>query len=309
MRLRRRRDIWDVAVVGGGLAGLTGAWHAVRRGLATVLFEGAAAHGGQIANVNHLDDWPATGEISGVALAGDLVAKLRDEAVELQGEAVSRIIPDGALLRVESASHAVRARSVLVASGARLRALGVPGERELVGKGVSQCADCDGYFFRGQDVVVVGAGDAALQEALVLAGLCRTVGIVVRSKVRAKAAYVERAAGAANVRFIFDSAVDAILGKDGVTGVKLRNLKTGAASELACSGVFAFVGTSPDAAFLPAGVERDAAGAVITDARMRTGVRGLYAVGAVRSGYSGALVAAAGEAATAVRAIAEDLAF
>jgi thioredoxin reductase (NADPH) len=308
MRLRRRRDIWDLVVIGGGVAGLTAAWHGVRCGLATALFEGAAVHGGQVANVNHLDDWVSTGETSGAALATALVTQLRDEAVELHGDPVCRIGLDGKLLRVEGASASVRARRVLIASGARLKPLGVPGEQQLTGKGVSQCADCDGYFFRGQDVVVVGAGDAALQEALVLAAACRSVAIVVRSAVRAKAAYVERAAGAANVRFVWDTTVEAILGKEAVTGVTFRNTKTGETTELACSGVFPFVGSSPDVDFLPPQVLRDESGRVVTDARMQTAVPSIYAAGAVRSGYSGALVAAAGEAATAVRAIAADLA-
>ncbi len=307
MRLRRRRDIWDVAVIGGGITGLTAAWHAVRRGLTTVLFEGAPAHGGQVANVNHLEDWPAVEGVSGVALAADLVAKLRDEGVELHGEPAGRVSVHGKLVRVEAASS-VRARRALIASGARLKALGVPGEEELYGKGVSQCADCDGYFFRDQDVVVVGGGDAALHEALVLAGMCRSVTLIVRSTVRARAAYVERASGAANVRFAWDSTVQEILGNSGVTGVRLREVKTGAVKELPCAGVFPFVGSSPNTDFLPATVARDEGGYVTTDARLRTSAPLLYAAGAVRAGYCGDLVAAAGEGAAAVRSIAGDLA-
>ena len=308
MRLRRRRDVWDVVVVGGGIAGLTAAWHAVRRGLATVLFEGEAAHGGQIANLNHLGDWPSVGDVSGVELASGLVQKLRDEGADLRGEQVKRVAVCGKLVTIAAETHAVRARRVLVASGARLKTLGIPGEEALRGKGVSQCADCDGYFFRNQDVVVVGGGDAALQEALVLAPLCRSVAIVARSALRAKPAYIERAAGASNVRFIWDSVVQAVQGDGGVTGVVLRNVKTGATSAVACSGVFPFVGSEPNTAFLPPEVRRDESGYVLTDERNRTSMPGLYAAGAVRSGYSGALIHAAGDAAAAVNAMARDLA-
>lgn len=308
MRLRRRRDIWDVVVVGGGIAGLTGALHAVRCGLATALFESAAAHGGQVANVNHLDDWPATAPTSGVELAAALAAQLREENVELYGEAVRGIAREGELLRIRGEARELRARRVLIASGARLKTLDVPGAANLIGKGVSQCADCDGYFFRNQDVVVVGAGDGALHEALVLAGICRSVTIVVRSRVTARAAYVERAAGAANVRFVWDSEITRVLGTEGVTGVALRNVKSEATSELACAGVFPLIGVAPDAGFIGAEVKRDAAGCVVTDARMRSSMPSIYAVGAARSGYSGALVAAAGEAAMAVSAIADELA-
>jgi thioredoxin reductase (NADPH) len=308
MRVRRWRDIWDVAVVGGGIAGLTGAWHAMRRGLATILFEGEAAHGGLVANVNHLDDWPAPGETSGVELAASLVATLRDEGAELVNERVERVTIEGALARVTAGSHEVRARSVLVASGAKPKALGVPGEESLRGKGVSQCADCDGYFFRNQDVVVVGGGDAALQEALELLPICRSVSIVARSALKARAAYVERVASAANARFVWDSMVVAVLGEGGVAGVRIRNVKTGGTSEIACTGVFPFVGAAPDTAFLPAAVARDERGGVVTDARLQASVPQIYAVGAARAGYGGDLVQAAGDAAAAVGALARDLA-
>jgi thioredoxin reductase (NADPH) len=308
MRIRRRRDIWDVVVIGGGIAGLTAALHAVRRGLTTALFESAPAHGGLVANVNHLDDWPATNDTSGVELAAALVAQLREENVELCNERVGGMREDGMLLRIHGEAHELRARRVIAASGARLKPLDVPDAAALIGKGVSQCADCDGYFFRNQDVVVVGAGDGALHEALVLAGICRSVTLIVRSKVTARAAYVERAAGAANVRFVWDSEVARVLGTDGVTGVALRNLKSGAVTELPCTGVFPFIGVAPESGYLPSEVKRDAAGCVITDGNMRSSMPSIYAVGAARSGYSGALVAAAGEAATAVKAIAGDLA-
>ncbi|MGE5526904.1 MAG: NAD(P)/FAD-dependent oxidoreductase [Rhodospirillaceae bacterium] len=308
MKPRRRRDIWDVVIIGGGIAGLTAAWHAARRGLATALFEGAPAHGGLVANVNHLDDWPATAATSGVELAAGLAAQARDENVELYNELVRGVRRDGKVYRIEAEAHELRTRGVVVASGARLKALDVPGASQLVGKGVSQCADCDGYFFRNQDVVVVGAGDGALHEALVLTGICRTVTIVVRSKVTARASYVERAAGAANVRFVWDSEVDRVLGADGVSGVALRNLKSGAITELACSGVFPFIGVMPNTDFLGSEVNRDAAGCVVTDARMRSSAPAIYAVGAARAGYSGALVSAAGEAAAAVGSLASDLA-
>ncbi len=308
MSLRRRRDIWDVAIIGGGIAGLTAAWHATRRGLAPCLFEPQPGYGGQVATVNTIDDWPATGPVSGVELAASLAAGLSHEIVEMVNEPVSKVQPEGGLLRVSSASHSIRARKVIVASGARLRTLGVPGEEELRGKGVSQCAHCDGGFFRNQDVVVVGGGDAALQEALVLAEGCGSVTIVARSRLRARSAYVERAASKPNIRFVWDSTIDAVSGTAGVTGVRLRNVKTGATSELACSGVFPFIGVTPDTSFLSAKVRRDASGCLVTDAEMRSSLAGVFAVGAVRAGYGGDLVSASGEAALAIAVAANELA-
>ena len=308
MSVRRRRDIWDVVVVGGGIAGLTAAWYAARRGLATALFESQPNCGGQVATVNLLDDWPAVGESSGVELAASLVDKLGGQGVEVSYHPVSALAPGKGLLRVEAGGRTLRARRLIVATGARLRTLGVPQEDTLRGKGVSQCAHCDGYFFRGQDVVVVGGGDAALQEALVLASGCRTVTIVARSRLRAKQGYVERAAGATNVRFVWDSVVDAVLGEGTVSGVRLRNVKSGAVTELACSGIFPFIGVEPNSGFLPPSVRRDESGRVLTDGSLRTSEPSVFAIGAVRAGYSGELVNAAGEAAAAIATIAGELA-
>ncbi len=308
MSVRRRRDIWDVVVVGGGIAGLTAAWYAARRGLATALFESQPNCGGQVATVNVLDDWPSAGESSGVELAVALVETLHGQGVELSHQPVRGVVPGKSLLRVETEGRTLRARRVIAATGARLRTLGVPQEEALRGKGVSQCAHCDGYFFRGQDVAVVGGGDAALQEALVLASGCRAVTIVARSRLRAKQGYVERAAGATNIRFVWDSVVDAVLGDGTVSGVRLRNVKSGVATDLACSGVFPFIGVEPNSGFLPPSVRRDESGRVLTDESLRTSEPSVFAIGAVHAGYTGELVNAAGEAAAAVAAIAGELA-
>ena len=307
MTLRRRREIWDLAIVGGGIAGLTAAWHAMRRGLAVCLFEPQPGYGGQVATVNSIDDWPATGPVSGVELAAALAAQLSPEVVDLHNESVLAVRPEDGLVRVASMSHSIRARRVIAASGARLRSLDVPGEAALRGKGVSQCAHCDGGFFRDQDVVVVGGGDAALQEALVLAELCRSVTIVARSRLKARAGYVERAASRTNVRFVWDCEVDAVLGDGGVSGVRLRNVRTGSRTELPCAGVFPFIGVIPDASYLPKEVRRDSAGSIVTDAELRSSLSGVFAIGALRAGYGGDLISAAGEGAVAVAVAAREL--
>ena len=308
MSLRRRRDIWDVVVVGGGIAGLTAAWYCARRGLPTAVLEAEGLLGGEVATVNRLDDWPATGEVSGAELATALNAELGANGVEVRHEAAIAVEPADGLLLVKTEQRTLRTRRVIAAAGARLRALDAPGAEALRGKGVSQCAHCDGYFFKGEDVVVVGGGDSALQEALVLAPLCRSVTIVVRSRLRAKQVYVERAASAPTVSWIWDSEVDAVLGNGTVSGVRLRNVRTDERRELKCSGVFPFIGVEPNTGFLPPSIRRDDGGRVITDERMRTSERSIFAIGALRSGYSGELTSAAGEAAIAANAAAADLA-
>ncbi len=308
MALRLRRNTWDLVVIGGGIAGLTAARHAARLGMVTALLEPQPAFGGQIATVNELDDWPAVDGTSGVELAASLAGQARNEGVYIIDQnALALSYERGTLLRVDADQAPLHAQRVLVASGARLRALGVPGEDRLRGKGVSQCADCDGYFFRGEDVVVVGGGDSAVQEALILARTCRSVTLVVRSRLKARRSYRDEAAKTTNVAFIWDSTVEEILGASAVEGVRVLNLRTGERSELACSGVFPFVGVTPNTEYLPQTIERDANGCVMTDESLRTSMRGVYATGAVRAGYLGDLIHAAGEGAAAAATIAREL--
>ena len=175
--------------------------------------------------------------------------------------------------------------------------------RSSSGAALSHCATCDGGFFRGDDVAVIGGGDAAVTEALVLARTSRSVIVVCRSPLRAKREYIEKLDAKENVRFVWDSEVTAILGGDAVTGLAMRNLRTGEVSEIACAGVFPFIGTEPNSGFLPARL-RGKSGYVATGTDFATGDPRVFAVGAVRAGYGGNVAQAMAEGVGAAEAAA-----
>lgn len=303
--MKRLRKGHELAVIGGGIAGLTAAGHAARLGLSVTLFHEDDLYGGLVVNVGRLDGYPAVGEVSGAALAAALVEGNRELGVSIHAEPVEGLSLDGAAKSVATAAGEHRVKQVIVATGARLKSLGVPGEAEFTGKGVSQCAFCDAGLYRGRDVVVVGGGDAALQEALHLAEFCRSITLVTRGRgLRARRSYVAQAAGDERFSFRWNTVVEQVIGGDGVEAVRLRDLAAGSTEELAAAGVFVFVGLAPNGDFLPAEIARDDTGHIVTDAALRTSAEGVYAAGAVRSGYNGQLAGAVGEAATAAIAAA-----
>jgi thioredoxin reductase (NADPH) len=285
----------DILVIGAGIAGLNAACHAASQGLAVTGLE-AAMFGGLVANVNELDGVDAPTPLSGYRMASRLRIELTRRGVASLSETVLAINPRGSLLEVVTDAGTHEARAVIIASGASLRKLGIPGEERLAGKGVSHCVDCDAPLHKGGTVAIVGGGDAALQGAIVAARHCERVYLVHRrERVRAKQHLVDRVASLPNVDMHFNRIATAVAGEEFVTGLRVRDVGGGGEQEIACTGVFAYVGLSPNAAFVPPSISRDASGALITDGSFLTSMPGVLAVGAVRSGYAGMLTDAARE--------------
>lgn len=305
--MRPLKNFCEVAVIGGGLAGLAAARHMARLGRLVTLFEGTGMYGGQVATTNEVDGLPVPGKFSGQDLAIHLLEDVRKVGVQVVESSITQIELQSQLALTDQDSKSYQPEAIIVASGASLRKLGVPGEEELMGRGVSHCATCDGGFYRGQDVVVVGGGDAAVQEALVLTKTSRRVVMVCRSAMKAKRDYVEKLAAKENVSFIWDSEVSEILGKDGVSGIRLRNVKDGTTSDIECPGLFPFIGVTPNTAFVPASL-LTSTGHIKTGPGFATSDPRVFAVGAVRDAYGGNIVEAMAEGVSAAESAARLLA-
>lgn len=279
---------FDVIVIGEGIAGLSAARQAAESGARAATFE-ALLFGGLVTNINVLDPSPDPAAASGADLAATFLQANSELGIESIQQPVTAVEREASGFVVRTADGDYQAQQLVVASGARLRTLGIPGEAEFTGRGVSSCADCDGPLYRGRDVVVVGGGDSALQEALVLAEFCGRVHIVNRAaQFTGRPDFAARIASHANIAVLHNAELERIEGKDGVEGVSVRRLPEGR-MDLPCAAVFTYVGLVPNTEYLPADIKRDPAGHVVTDAALETSLRGVFAAGAVRSGYGGLL--------------------
>jgi thioredoxin reductase (NADPH) len=293
---------YQVVVLGGGPAGLSAAIYAARSGYSTVIVE-KAFPGGQIANASRVENYPGFADgVSGMELGQLMHRQAESQGAQTMMADVSALQPGvGSGLHTAKTSEGdVQGVAVIIATGSRYRLLDVPGETELAGRGVSYCATCDGPFYRGKRVAVVGGGDTAITDALELTHFASEVTVVHRrGELRASAALQAKALNSPKIKFAWNSVVEAVHGENVVEALRLRNTRDGIISELAVDGVFVAVGSVPSTGFLGETVPLDDSGCVITNDLMETSIAGLFAAGDVRHNSARQVITAAGDGATA----------
>ena len=273
--------MYDTIIIGAGPAGMTAALYAARSNLKVGLLE-RGIPGGQMNNTSDIENYPGYANISGPELAEKMFEPLENLGVEHLFGSVEKIEHQGAIKKVFTEDEVFETKTLIIATGAVHRHLGVSGEEELNSRGVSYCAVCDGAFFRDEDLLVVGGGDSAVEEAVFLTRFAKTVTIIHRrDELRAQKLLQERAFANEKIHFIWDSVVKEIKGDKRVSSVMVENVKTGEVSECKFGGVFIYVGLDPVSEFVKDLGITNEAGWSLTDNHMRTAIHGIYAVGDV----------------------------
>ena len=300
---------YDLVTIGGGPAGLTAAIYAGRGLLKTLVLE-KLMMGGQATITHMIDNYP--GFPDGIT-GPDLMEKFENQAkrfgAEFKFATVDKITLDGNMKVLQIGSEEIRAKTVVICTGAEPRRLDVPGETKLTGKGVSYCATCDGAFFREAVIAVVGGGDSAVKEAIYLTKFASKVYIIHRrDELRAEKITIEQAFANEKIEFVWDSVVEEITGKHAVESVKVKNVKDGSNKELKLEGLFIYVGMIPNTRFLKGFVKLDEAGYIVADRDTHTDITGVFAAGDVRRKLSRQVATAVGDGATAAMAAEECIA-
>lgn len=295
---------FDTIIIGGGPAGYTAGIYGARSGLKTLLIEGAATVS-QITITDMIENYPGIPDgINGY----DLMQLFKKQAVNFGLEILMNDVSgikqhsaDPLVWSVETGNATYKTLSVIAATGAKWNQLGVPGEQEFAGKGVSYCATCDGPFYKNKDVVVVGGGDTAVQEALFLTHFARKVTVIHRrDRLRAAKILQQRAFAEKKIEFVWNAKLKEVTGGEFVTGVNIENVQTGKTGNIEAEGVFIFVGRVPYTDIFKPVLKTDAGGYIITDENMRTSADGIFAAGDCRSKQFRQVVTAAGDGANAI---------
>ncbi|MCU0666923.1 MAG: thioredoxin-disulfide reductase [Candidatus Omnitrophica bacterium] len=293
--------MYDLIIIGAGPAGLTAALYAGRFRLDAVLLEKMSL-GGQIVLSSAIENFPG---VPGPVETQELIARMKKQVDDLSvpiidQEALEIIARGNQGFEVKIENKNLQARSIIIASGASPKKLGVPGEDKFIGRGVSYCGTCDGPLFRGKDVIVVGGGDRALEDAIFLTSYARSVKLVHRrDKLRAAGVLIEKAKANPKISFILDSVLEEISGQNKVQGIKVKNVKNGLVSEFSCDGVFVFVGIKPNTDRFKDIVKLNQAGFIITSENMVTSMEGIFACGDCRAKTLYQVINACGDAAVA----------
>lgn len=300
--------IYDMIIIGGGPAGYTAALYAARSGLDCLVVEKLSA-GGQMALTHQIDNYPGFSDgIDGFTLAENMKNQAERFGVQTKFAEVKELNLLENPKVVKTANETFLAKTVVLAMGANPRELGVKGEQELIGKGISYCAACDGMFYRGKTVAVVGGGDTAAVDALLLSRVAKKVFLVHRrDTLRATKIYHEPLFKAENIEFCWDNVVSELLYNDKISGVKLKNVKTGDFREIDLDGVFVSVGRKPATELLQGQIELDESGYVIAGENTKTNIDGVFAVGDIRTKSLRQVVTAVADGAVAVHSAEEYL--
>jgi thioredoxin reductase (NADPH) len=299
-------DIYDLIIIGGGPGGLTAGIYAMRAALKTVLIE-KGVPGGQVTMSAEVENYPGFEHVEGAELSMKFQQHALATGLEVLSQEVTGLEPGLDFHRVRLANgDELKAYAVILATGGSPRKLDIPGEDDNYGRGVSYCAVCDGFFFRGKTVVVIGGGDTAAEEALYLAKIAKQVYLVHRrDALRAGMILQKRVMDDCNIEILWNTVPTEIKsGPDGVNAVGLKDTQTGEARELPTDGAFIFIGFNPNNELVPAGTKMNADGYVITDEKCETNVAGIYVIGDLREKYARQIVISAADGSTAALAAA-----
>jgi thioredoxin reductase (NADPH) len=290
---------YDAVVIGGGPAGMTAALYLLRAGVKTAMVE-KLSPGGQVLMTEKIENYPGFPDgLEGWQLADYFSKQLDLYPHDMLNDEVRSIKVGKSFHEMTVGDEVVRTKSIILATGARYRKLGIPGEQEMIGRGVSYCALCDGNFYRDRTVAVIGGGNSALEESLYLARLVRKLYLIHRREdFRAAVCYQDKCFTNEKIEVVRSTVVDEIVGDTEVKGVAMRNVQTGETSTLEVDGVFIFVGFEPIMDFVPEEVERDQNG-ILTDNEMLTNIPGIFAAGDIRSKLCRQVATAVGDGATA----------
>lgn len=296
-KIKEEEKIYKVIIIGSGPAGLTAALYSARGNLSPLVISGREP-GGQLTITSDVENYPGFPE--GI-LGPDLVLAMRKQAERFNTKFIDKEVTKVDLslrpFKIFIEENLFIAETLIIASGASARLLGIEAEKKLMGRGVSACATCDGFFFRGKEVVVVGGGDTAMEESIFLTKFANKITVIHRrDKLRASKIMQEKAIKSGKISFIWDSAVEDIIGdtKTGVTGIKIKNLKTNETSILNCQGIFVAIGHKPNTELFQGILERDKGGYIVTHEETKTNIPGVFAAGDVQDHIYRQAVTAAG---------------